>query len=255
MLYQAHRGVCTEYPENTMPAFQAAVQQGYHIIELDPSFTADNQCVIHHDPTINRTCRTQFGENLDEQVPVTQVTYEQLMQYDAGLWKDTSFRGTKVPLLREVLSLAKETGIALKIDNIFAAFSDEQQEILFHEVKRSGANVGFTCPSIESVRKVVAQFPAAEIHYDGVVNEENVRAVFAELKDNPYTVWLPLDCSGTSWSKLPKANKTLCEMVKKYARLGIWLLKTQEELEQASSLGADVIETDGSLKPVPDFAF
>ena len=61
MLYQAHRGVGTEYPENTMPAFRAAVEQGYALIELDPCFTLDGQCAILHDRTLNRTCRTASG--------------------------------------------------------------------------------------------------------------------------------------------------------------------------------------------------
>ena len=57
MLVQAHRGVSTEYPENTMPAFVASYQQGYPIIEFDPLFTADGECVVIHDKTVNRTCR------------------------------------------------------------------------------------------------------------------------------------------------------------------------------------------------------
>ena len=40
---QAHRGVSTEYPENTMASFEAAVLQGYDVIELDPNYTADGQ--------------------------------------------------------------------------------------------------------------------------------------------------------------------------------------------------------------------
>ena len=43
MLFQAHRGVSTEYPENTIPAFAAAAWQGYQVIELDPTFTADGK--------------------------------------------------------------------------------------------------------------------------------------------------------------------------------------------------------------------
>lgn len=46
MKFQAHRGVGTEFPENTMPAFIAAAAQGYDYIELDPAFTADGKCVI-----------------------------------------------------------------------------------------------------------------------------------------------------------------------------------------------------------------
>ena len=42
---QAHRGVSYEYPENTMIAYQAAIDQGYGIIELDPKYTADGKIV------------------------------------------------------------------------------------------------------------------------------------------------------------------------------------------------------------------
>ena len=46
---QAHRGVSTDAPENTMAAFREAVRQGYEIIEFDPKFTKDNICVVLHD--------------------------------------------------------------------------------------------------------------------------------------------------------------------------------------------------------------
>ena len=57
MKFQAHRGVGTEFPENTMPAFVAAVAQGYDYIELDPAFTKDDQCVILHEPNLPRKRR------------------------------------------------------------------------------------------------------------------------------------------------------------------------------------------------------
>ena len=38
---QAHRGVSSEYPENTLAAFRASVEQGYDIIECDPKYTKD----------------------------------------------------------------------------------------------------------------------------------------------------------------------------------------------------------------------
>ena len=61
LLYQAHKGVSSENPENTMPAFEAAVRQGYNIIELDVSITKDQQFVILHDKTINKTARHPKG--------------------------------------------------------------------------------------------------------------------------------------------------------------------------------------------------
>ena len=48
MLYQAHRGVQKEYPENTMAAIRAAKEQGYDIIEIDPAVTKDGVIVLMH---------------------------------------------------------------------------------------------------------------------------------------------------------------------------------------------------------------
>jgi hypothetical protein len=58
-----------------------------------------------------------------------------------------------------------------------------------------------------------------------------------------------LDTPLTGWVKIPKADPVICAMVKEYGELGIWILNTQDELEQANKLGADIIETNGLLKP------
>ena len=75
LMYQAHRGVSTDFPENTIPAFQGAIDQGYKFIELDPNFTKDNQCVLMHDNTINRTCRLASGASLgDSKISLNSIT-------------------------------------------------------------------------------------------------------------------------------------------------------------------------------------
>ena len=51
-------------------------------------------------------------------------------------------------------------------------------------------------------------------------------------------------------AKAPAADADYCAAVKSYASLGIWLIRTEEELERSTGeFGADVIETDGTLKP------
>ena len=58
---QAHRGVSSDCPENTMAAFRCAALQGYDVIELDPDYTKDGKIVILHDKTLNRTARKADG--------------------------------------------------------------------------------------------------------------------------------------------------------------------------------------------------
>ena len=52
----AHRGWSGKYPENTMLAFEKAIELGVDGIELDVHMSADRQLVIIHDETVDRTC-------------------------------------------------------------------------------------------------------------------------------------------------------------------------------------------------------
>ena len=146
--------------------------------------------------------------------------------------------------------MAAKEKLEVKIDNRFESFTDWQQEKLFNIVEASGANAGFTCMKMDTIRRIVKRFPNAPIHYDGAVDQETVKEIRAALKNNALTVWAPLPSKLTSWVTVPFATPELCAMIKKYARLGIWILEDMPQLEQAAALGADVIETTGSIKPM-----
>lgn len=249
MLFQAHRGVSTEYPENTMAAFRAAAAQKYDIIETDPSVTADGEIVLFHDKTLARTCRLPNGEPLPEDRPVRETTFAELRGLDAGLFKGETFRGERVPLFTELLAFSAETGIPLKIDNKVARFSEAEQDTIFALVRESGAPVGFTCANFSYLARVLAAVPDAPIHYDGEVSEPILRQLRDLCGNRPLTVWLPMKSRLTSWVKVAFADEPLCRLVKQYAALGLWILDSDDELAEAQRLGADVIETTGSVKP------
>ena len=249
---QAHRGVSTDCPENTMAAFRAAVEQGYDIIELDPKFTADNRCVILHDRTLNRTGRLPDGSQLSEPVAIASLTYEEARGYDVGLWFGEEFRGEKMPSLEEVLAFACENNIPLKLDNVWTSFTEEQKEIFFTVVRQSGAAhlAGFTSAKVEDLLLAAEKFPESPLHYDGLVTEEILAELRRQLPGRDLTAWLRYDNAATAWNKNPPATEETSAMVKQYAKLGLWILSQQKEYEKSSDIfHADVIETTGSVKP------
>ena len=250
MLFEAHRGVSTEYPENTMPAYIAALAQGYDYIEADPDYTKDEVLVMFHDwPDIRRTCRRANGDAIEEKIAIRDLTFEEACELDAGIFMGEQFKGTKIPTLKELLAFSKENNIPIKIDNRMQTFTDSIREKLFSEIEESGAPVGFTSSEPEFIKKVIARFSDAEIHYDGIVSEDTLKRVRDIVGDNELYVWISLDTPITKWAKVPHASAELCSLIKKYAKLGIWILRTDEELCEAVGYGADMIETTGGVKP------
>lgn len=94
----AHRGCSTDYPENTIPAFEAAIAAGVDQIELDVRATLDGELVVIHDATVDRTT--------DGSGKVSEKTLAEIKMLDAGSYKGARFAGTRIPTFREFMDLA-----------------------------------------------------------------------------------------------------------------------------------------------------
>lgn len=93
----AHRGFRAKYPENTLIAFQAALDAGVTMIELDVTQTRDEKLVVMHDTTLDRTTNGRG--------PVNGYFLKELKELDAGSWFNPVFASQHVPELEEVLDL------------------------------------------------------------------------------------------------------------------------------------------------------
>jgi glycerophosphoryl diester phosphodiesterase len=93
----AHRGAMQTHPENTIPAFRAAVEAGAHMIEFDVWLTKDNEMVVLHDPSVDRTTNGT-GK-------VSDLTLAEIKKLDAGSRKALQFAGERIPTLEEVLDI------------------------------------------------------------------------------------------------------------------------------------------------------
>src|SRR4029434_6055203 len=88
----AHRGASSYATENTIAAFDLALQMGARHLELDVHLTRDDYLVIIHDDTVDRTTN---GTG-----PVASQTLAELQGLDAGSWFGAAFVGTRIPTLR-----------------------------------------------------------------------------------------------------------------------------------------------------------
>lgn len=104
----AHRGFSGKYPENTMLAFQKAVEVGIDGIELDVHLSKDGELVVIHDETVDRTTN---GTGT-----VAEMTLAELKALDASASFTGVYGVNRIPTLREYFELVKDTGIVTNIE-------------------------------------------------------------------------------------------------------------------------------------------
>ncbi len=122
---QGHRGARGLLPENTLPAFQRAIDLGVDTIECDMAVTKDGVVVIHHDLWLNPdTTRGPDGKWLESRGPaIRDLTWAQLQQYDVGRLRPGSkyaaefpdqqpVDGTRIPRPADLFDLVKKSGNA-----------------------------------------------------------------------------------------------------------------------------------------------
>ncbi len=95
-----HRGASHDAPENTVAAAMLAWEQGADAVEVDVRLTADDRIVCLHDDTLRRTARVEGA--------VADLAFEKVRELDAGAWKDSAWKGERIPLLADVLRTVPE---------------------------------------------------------------------------------------------------------------------------------------------------
>ena len=119
----AHRGASALAPENTMAAFEKAVELGADAIELDLHISRDGELVVIHDDTLDRTT--------DGQGPVHARSLQELKQLEAGRWFGERFADQRLPTLAEVLDrFAGKVLLALEVKGGSAFFCGIEERVV-----------------------------------------------------------------------------------------------------------------------------
>jgi glycerophosphoryl diester phosphodiesterase len=128
----AHRGASHDRPENTIPAFEYALELGVDLLEFDVRLTADGHAVVIHDATVDRTTNGSGA--------IQDLTLGEIQELDAGLYLDAEYEGTIIPTLDEVLDTARSSGVGLDVQ-IYAL--DDTMPQLTKQVVDSLINHGY----------------------------------------------------------------------------------------------------------------
>ncbi|MDA2930194.1 glycerophosphodiester phosphodiesterase [Acidobacteria bacterium AH-259-O06] len=224
----AHRGASGEAPENTMAAFERAIEMKVDLIELDIHFSKDGEIMVIHDETVDRTT--------DGRGAIAEMTRNEVQALDAGSWFSPRFEGERVPTLSEVIELVKPTPVNLLI-----------------EIKQGrGLPHGFEKRLIQAIqehnilsRVIVQSFNHAAVRK---VKEENPSIATGALIDyrSPDPV-SEVKAAGAETLGL-KSSLVTREVIEKAHRNGlrvfVWTVNKLARIRKMLTLGVDGVITD-----------
>jgi len=226
----AHRGDVAHAPENTLPAFQQALQNGADGVELDVKLTADGHVIVIHDSTVDRTT--------DGKGRVESLTLEAIRKLDAGKWFNEKFADTKVPLLEEVFEVvgrdkminielkyctARHGGLVIKTCELIKRHNNQSQ-ILFSS---------FFPSSLKVAAQTLPEIPRGLLAMHGFLGlwARSFGFMFGDYQA------LHPHISSTSKEQIQRAHRL-------NRRVHVWTVNTPEEINQLKEWGVDGIITD-----------
>jgi glycerophosphoryl diester phosphodiesterase len=222
----AHRGAAGHAPENTLVAFERAVELGTGFIETDLHLTRDGQFVAIHDATLERTTNGKGA--------VHEFTLAELRKLDAGLWYDRSYMGQRIPTLEEVLDFGRKHDVIFYLEVKYdAAWGMHHALVAALQKSQSAARtivISFDPKTIKAIRTLDASLMVGIL-----VDDPAIDAVKAALDVGARQL-------------CPKSNLVTKKLVEDAHGAGLqvvaWTVNQVEEMHSVIATGVDGIMSD-----------
>lgn len=221
----AHRGASYNAPENTMMAFENAVESLADYIELDVHETKDGEIVVMHDPSLKRTT----GVNKK----IWNVTYDEIKDLDAGSYfgDDPIYAECRIPTLREVMEYTKGK---IKL-NIEIKLSDNEPHL------------------VEKVVELIQEYEYLEdcyvtsMSYDALkqIKKLDGRIQTGYVLTMAYGNFYNLDYCDAFSISASYVNKNMVDAIhNRGKKIFVWTVNSKSVAKEMTSIGVDALITD-----------
>jgi glycerophosphoryl diester phosphodiesterase len=254
-LVHGHRGSRGTVPENTLPAFEAALMAEADVLEMDMDVTKDNVVVISHEPKVTpERCLGPDGKKLEKPLPIRSLTLAELKKYDCGTLLNPKFPqqlpvpGEHMPTLDEVFTMVKASGYAAapKVEfNIETKIYPSEPELtptpaefarlVMDVVKKNGMEQRVIIQSFDArtLREVKKINPAVRTSQ---LTNDNLLDVVPALKADGTDIWSP----NYLWITTGAVRAAQLAGL----QVAPWTLNTKKAWDFALEAGVDAITTD-----------
>jgi glycerophosphoryl diester phosphodiesterase len=236
-LVAAHRGGAALWPENSLTAFRGALALGVDALEFDVHLTADDEPVVIHDATLDRTTT---GHGAVRSLTLERLQAVRLLERPGAPLAET------VPTLVQVLELARPTAVTvlpeIKLDLARAAYPDVERRVV--ALLRAHGFLGrATVQSFDdaTLRRVRALEPTLRTML--LVNR--VRATTsASAPADPvrWAVEIGATDLGVDFRLVDAALVAAARAAG--VRLAVWTVNADDDLRRMGALGVDLVMSD-----------
>jgi glycerophosphoryl diester phosphodiesterase len=228
-----HRGANRYAPENTLSSFKTAFEQGASAIELDVMLSADEDLIIIHDSTVDRTTNG-CGK-------VNELTLDSLKKLDAGTKFSTKFKAEKIPTLEEVFDLTMgKYLINIELKNYHAPGDRLVEKVFDLVVKRKMNNSvifsSFLPGNIIKIRRLLPDVPAALLTLGGLVGKLELSPFLRFL--SPHFIHPDYQLIDEKFIQREHAH---------HRRVNVWTVDDEANLRRFVKAGVDGIITDDPI--------
>ncbi len=225
----AHRGAREVAPENTLPAFERAMQMGADGFELDVQLTFDDVPVILHSKTIDETTD---GSGLPGE-----YTLEQLKAFDAGAHFDREFAGTRIPTLGEVFETFPGAIVNVEL-KLFTASDVGLERAVADVIRKHGAEQRVIVSSfnpfcLRRLRRIAPDLPI------GYLTAPDVGFV---LRKGLLLIGVKREAVHPEYTEVNE--RYMARARQKQYRVNTWTVNETEDMRRMLDLGVDAIITD-----------
>jgi len=229
-----HRGASKSAPENTLAAFEIAFKKGAPAIELDATLSLDQNVVVIHDDTVNRTTNG-YGF-------VNELTLKELKKLDAGSKFSEKFREERIPTLDEVFDLiTADRLVNIELKNYHSINDQLVPRVCERVVRRNKKNSvllsSFSIRNIHRAQKILPDVPVAWIIAEGGMGK---------IKISHLLRWLSPDLIHVEYHLVTK--RILDREHSFHRKVNVWTVDKETELGRFFDANIDgVITNDPEL--------
>ena len=220
----AHRGASKDAPENTMPAFKLAVDQGVsEWIEFDVHQSKDGEVIISHDDHIVKP---------PTDITVHKSTLPELKAVDVGLWFSEAFRGTRLSTLQEFLDYCRTNDIRLNLEIKPTKYDTDLVEKTMDLVLNSGIEDRIIISSLSSecLEKVKEIDPDRTTLLNMIVAAGDVGAI-------PYADWYGIEETNIT-------DELVANVHAHGGEVFAWTVNSEMSIQYLIDCGVDGVNTD-----------